>query len=160
MDQLSIRTGNIVRYMGGLRDFYDRPAEVISIDLGKDEVTYLLRVKNWAKEVTEIRAYKDEIWPLYLEVSHLEKLGYVKEEHRNVFNKDGLNLIRPIFIKRLPEGGLFYDDKGFVVVEKTLPVPFEEGQLEGSTRPATYLHYLQNYWGDRLHKTIDVDVLL
>jgi hypothetical protein len=160
MKHFAIRSGNIVLYIGGLREFYNKPAEVIVIDPINGDDTYSLKVKNWKKEELTIRAYKDEIWPITLDLAHINAIGFIKSEKLNIFSLDGVKLVRPIFLKSLPDGGNMYDDKGFVVVVGNLPLPFNEEQLVDTTVPVTFLHYLQNYYADNLTVVINPDLFL
>jgi hypothetical protein len=156
-DYAYIKKGNVVSYNGKLREYYNSLAEVLEIDTVHVSNSYILKVKNSTGESKEIRAYFDEVWPITLEVGHLEKLGFKKDENRNVFRKGVITIIRPFFIKEHPEGGLIYDDKGFVVVEGELPYPFTEKQIADATRRVTSLNALQNYFSDKLNEPLICD---
>ena len=149
-----LKSGSLVRYIGSLPGYYNHIGEIVSIDKMNDEETYQLRVRNWKKEEQVIRAYKEDIRPELVTDDILIKIGFAKEGGRNVFVRKERNVVRPIFIT-YHENGQHYDDKGFVFVEKTLPVPFNEAQMEESVTRVTFLHMVQNYFEAKLGETID-----
>lgn len=152
-----IKRGNVVTYNGKLREYYNNSAEVLEIDDAHDGDTYLLRVKNWKGEEQEIRAYSDEVWPITLEIDHLQRAGFKKDDDRNIFRKGSITVIRPIFRRTHPDGGLIYDDRGFVVVEKYLPFPFTEEQVAEATTSVGSLHAFQNYFGEKLKEPLSAN---
>lgn len=160
MEHLSTRIGNVIMYAGGLSEYYGKPAEIISIVQLNNENTYLLKLKNWKKEQVEIRAYNNEIEPIVVNLSLIAIMGFTKEKKLNVFSLNGIKIFRPIFLKRLNGGGDFYDDKGFVVVERDLPIPFTEDQVKNSTTPVPFVHLLQNYYNDKIKEPIDPELFL
>ena len=140
-----IRKGNLLRYMGKLGNYYDRIAEVLSIDPTKTgENAFGLKVQDWKKIPTEIRADQTEVWPITLDVSHLEKLGFLKDKDHNIFRLNGLIVFRPIFLYYHSDHAQ-YVDKGFVVLNKPMNLPLTEEMVESSTTPVTSLHTFQNY---------------
>jgi hypothetical protein len=140
-----IKAGNLLRYMGRLGQYYDRPGIVTSIDPTRNgEDSFGLLVQDWQKKSEDIRAYESEVWPITLDVSHLEKLGFVKDKDHNIFRHNGLVLFRPIFIK-YHEDHVEYVDKGFVVLNKPMDLPLIEEMVDSSTTAVTSLHTFQNY---------------
>ena len=155
----TIRIGNIVRYVGNLREHYYTVGEVLSIDKTHDDKnSYSLKVKDWHKKEYEIRAYENEIWPITLDIDHLNKLNAVKHDGINVFMLDALTLVRPIFTYNEPPAR--YIDKGFVVIEGNLTINSTEDEFDKLSTPVTSLHTLQNYFQDKLHKTLDKSIFL
>jgi hypothetical protein len=155
-----IKIGNLVQYVGRLQGHYNRVGQVLSIDKTYDDKdSFLLKVVDYKKQEHEIRAYQNEVWPITLDVGHLEKLGFIKEKERNVFSLEPLVLIRPIFIYH-SENGSSYIDKGFVVVERNLKLPLKEDEVDANTSPVTSLHSLQNYLEGKLVKVIDWSIFL
>jgi len=155
-----IKVGNLIKYVGNLREYYDKVGLIISIDKTDDNKdSFLLKVLDYKKQEHEIRAYNNEVWPISLEAGHLDKLGFIKERDRNVFSLETLVLIRPVFIKHEPNGSS-YIDRGFVVVEKKIELPLKESDVDASTAPVTSLHALQNYIEGKLLKVIDWSTFL
>jgi hypothetical protein len=155
-----IKVGNLVRYMGRLQDHYNRVGQVLSIDKTYDDKdSFLLKVVDYKKQIHEIRAYQNEIWPITLDVGHLDKLGFINNKEKNVFSLENLILIRPIFIYH-SENGSRYIDKGFVVVEKNLHLPLKEDDVDAHTTPVINLHSLQNYIEGKLVKVIDWNIFM
>ncbi len=154
MSFLNLRIGNLVEYIGPLSGYNHRIGEIISIDKMNDTDTFLLRISNYRGEQNEIRAYKNGISPIHLSVSQLTILGFQKEEARNVFSLNGINIIRPAFVKT-NETGHSLIDKGFVIVEKQISYPPSEEEVETNTTSIPYLHSFQNYYQDRYNQTIN-----
>lgn len=154
------KIGNLVQYVGRLQGHYNKVGQVISIDKTYDDKdSFLLKVVDYKKQEHEIRAYQNEVWPITLDVGHLEKLGFIKENETNVFSLETIVLIRPFFIYH-SENGLSYIDKGFVVVEKNLKLPLKEDEVDASTSPVISLHSLHNYLEGKLVKVIDWSIFL
>ncbi len=155
-----IKIGNLVQYVGRLQGHYNRVGQVISIDKTYDDKdSFLLKVVDYKKQEHEIRAYQNEVWPITLDVGHLEKLGFIKENERNVFSLETIVLIRPVFIYH-SENGSSYIDKGFVVIERNLKLPLKEDEVDANTSPVTSLHSLQNYLEGKLVQVIDWSIFL
>ena len=153
----NLRVGNLILYVGSLNTYFNSIGEILSIDEINHEHTYLLRVKNWNKEENEIRAYKNEIWAITLELTHLVKLGFKKDEKINIFRLNNVTLTRPILIYN---GGQRIVDKGFVVVVKDILLPPSEEQIDEATIPVTSLHSLQNYFSGHLNQEIEKALFL
>ena len=140
-----INVGNLLRYMGRLGKYNDRLGIVTSIDPTINrENSFELLVKDWQKNSEEIRAYEGEVWPVTLDVFHLEKIGFAKDKDFNIFRRNGLIVFRPIFYKYL-EDSMHYIDKGFVVLNKPMDLPLTEEMVDSSSTPVTNLHTFQNY---------------
>lgn len=140
-----IKKGNLLRYMGRLGKYYDRNGIVTSIDPTKDgKDSFEMLIEDWQKKSEHIRAYEEEVWPITLDVRHLEKIGFVKDKDHNIFRKDGLIVFRPIFVK-YHEDHVEYTDKGFVVLNKPMTLPLSEEMVDSSTTRVTSLHTFQNY---------------
>ncbi len=153
----NLKVGNLILYVGRLPDYYNTIAEILSIDDMNYDDTYLLQVKNWDKKVMEIKAYKNEIWPITLDINHLYKLGFSKDENRNIFTLNGLTITRPIFIYRSQQKIV---DKGFVVVINEIPLQPTEEQIDVITIPVTSFHSLQNYLSENINKEIDKTIFM
>jgi len=80
-----IKPGNLLRYMGRLGKYYDEVGVVTSIDsLKNGEDSFELSVQDWEKKSEGIRTYEGEVWPITLDVFHLEKLGFKKDKEHNI----------------------------------------------------------------------------
>jgi hypothetical protein len=155
-----IKEGNLVQYVGRVQGYYNKVGQVKSIDKTHDDTdSFLLKIVDYKKQEHEIRAYQNEVWPVTLNVGHLDKLGFIKENETNVFTLETLVLIRPFFIYHT-ENGSSYIDKGFVVVEKNLKLPLKEDEVDANTTPVTSLHALQNYIEGKIVKAIDWTIFL
>ncbi len=155
-----IRNGNLLRYMGHSGKYYNRIGIVESIDPTRDgKDSFELLVNDWQNKTEQIRAYQEEVWPITLDVSHLEILGFVKDKEHNIFRKDGLIIFRPIFIKFF-EDHHEYIDKGFVVVNKPMSLPISEDLVESSTTSVTSLHTFQNYLNEIGWNNIDWTIFI
>lgn len=156
-----IKVGNLIHYMGNLREYYRNVAEVLSIDKTFDDKdSFVLKVTDWNKKDHEFRAYGygNEIWPITLDPQHLIKLGFTKAEDKNVFSMGILTLIRPMFYTRKVNSE-HWNDMGFVVIEKPIKLNFTVEEIKENTTPVTSVHTLQNYFADKLHKEMDWNIL-
>ena len=150
-----IKIGNLVKYVGSVQGYYNKVGQVNSIDKTYDDKdSFLLKFVDYKNQEHEIRAYQNEVWPITLDAGHLEKLGFVKENERNVFTLEDIILIRPVYIY-YEQNGYKFIDKGFVVVDKDTELPLKEEDVEALTTPVTSLHSLQNYVDGKLVKVID-----
>jgi hypothetical protein len=160
MEQTLLRTSNIINYVGGLQHYYGKPAVILAIETLNDGKSYHLKVKKWEGKFEEIYAYQNEIDFVAVDLKHLNLLGFTKDPKINIFMLDRVTIIRPIFHKLKEDGSLFLDDKGFVIVERNLPIPFTEDQMIESTESVVFLHLLQNYYSDKLNKPINPELFL
>lgn len=148
----NLKVGNLILYVGKLSDYYNSIGEILSIDKMNDDDSYLLKVKKWNKEENEIRAYKNEIWPITLDINHLHIMGFKKDENKNIFKLSGITITRPIF---------FYNnlrkivDKGFVVVISDIQLQPTEEEIDAATIPVTSFHSLQNYLAEKSGLQVD-----
>jgi len=152
-----LRKGNLLLYQGKLKDYFNTFGEIISIERINDEDIYQLKVKNWKKEENIITVDKNEIMPINLEVDHLNKLGFKKVEKMNIFQLNGLTIVRPMIFYN---GGEKIVDEGFMVLENNITPHLNKTQIDEAKIPVPSLHSLQNYFYDNLNYKIDFTLFL